>query len=252
MNKLKIPLIVANWKMHKNFQEATNFINFIKQNTKNLKDREIAICPAYVYLKPLSQITEHIKLGAQNLHWEQKGAFTGEVSADMLKDVGCHYVIIGHSERRQYFFETDDLINKKIKIALKFELFPIFCIGETLNQRQNNETFNVIENQLTEGLKNLTSNDVLKITIAYEPVWAIGTGQTATPQQAQEVHSFIRQILKKLYFDETVSQKIRILYGGSIKPDNIDSLMNMEDIDGGLVGGASIEENSFLRIINFK
>jgi triosephosphate isomerase len=192
-----------------------------------------------------------IRLGAQNLHWEKSGAYTGEVSALMLKDAGCGYVIIGHSERRIYFYENNLTINKKILSALTSGLTPIVCVGETLEEREKKQTFEVIRCQIKEGLVGLTGAQILELVIAYEPVWAIGTGKTATPEQANEVHAFIRQLLTE-DFNDRVSSQIRIQYGGSVKPDNIKSLMDQKDIDGVLVGGASLDADSFTRIVKFK
>jgi triosephosphate isomerase len=190
-------------------------------------------------------------LGAQNLHWEKSGAFTGEVAAPMLKDVGCSYVIIGHSERRAYFSESNSIINKKIFAALREGLIPIVCVGETLEEREKDQTLDVIRCQVKEGLAHVTGSQASQLVIAYEPVWAIGTGKTATPEQANEVHAFIRNLLTE-QFNETVASEIRIQYGGSVKPDNIRSLMDQKDIDGVLVGGASLDADSFTKIVKFR
>jgi triosephosphate isomerase len=238
------PLIAANWKMNKDIKEADSFIKNFKNHIKNTKDTEIVICAPFTLLSELKRLLNksNIILGAQNMHFEKEGAFTGEVSASMLKDIGCEYVILGHSERRQYFNETDELINKKIKAALKNNLKPILCIGETLDQRDNNETLKVIERQLTSCLEGI--DEVKNVAIAYEPIWAIGTGKTATPSQAEEIHKFIRELLTNVY-NENISQKTRIIYGGSMKPENAKELLSMPNINGGLVGGASLDAKSF-------
>jgi len=245
---MRTPFIAGNWKMFKTAAEAVDFVTNLKPQVAEVTNREILVCPPFPALAPVAEAlrNSNIKLGAQNLFWEDEGAFTGEVSAPMLKAVGCQYVIIGHSERRQYFGETNETVNKKIFAALKHNLWPIVCIGETLEEREKNETFKVIEKQVQEGFKNLDSSNWLQVTIAYEPVWAIGTGKTATPKQAQEVHAFIRGLLPK-----EVASQVRILYGGSIKPENIKELMAQPDIDGGLVGGASLKVESFAKIIKY-
>jgi len=245
---MRIPLIAGNWKMFKTVPEAIDFVTSLKPQVSEVTDREILVCPPFPALSPVAEALRgsNIKLGAQNLFFEDEGAFTGEVSAPMLKAVGCQYVIIGHSERRQYFGETNKTVNKKIFAALKHNLLPIVCIGETLEEREKNKTFNVIEEQVRESFKNLVSSNWLLVTIAYEPVWAIGTGKTATPEQAQEVHAFIRSLLPK-----EIASQVRILYGGSIKPENIKELMAQPDIDGGLVGGASLKVESFAKIIKY-
>ncbi|HPG31829.1 MAG TPA: triose-phosphate isomerase, partial [bacterium] len=210
-------------------------------------------CVNAVCLESVAQILKesNISTGAQNMYFEKEGAFTGEISADMILSAGAQYVILGHSERRQYFKESDELINKKIKSALNASLLPIFCIGETLDEREKNITFKIIDNQLQIGLKDVNAENMQKITIAYEPVWAIGTGKTATKEQAQEVHKHIRDWLKNQYGLEC-SEKIIIQYGGSVKPNNIAELMNQTDIDGALVGGASLDCDSFSAIVKFK
>lgn len=245
---MRKPIIAGNWKMYKTEAEAIDFAKKLKPQVSDVSDRTILICPPYPALSKVSDEVRgtNICLGAQNLFWEEEGAFTGEVSAPMLKAVGCTYVIIGHSERRQYFGETDETINKKLKAALKHGLNAIVCVGERLEQRESGETFKVIEKQIKDGLKGLITLDLGLVTIAYEPVWAIGTGKTATPQQAQEAHKFIRGLLPK-----EVAEKIRILYGGSVKPDNIKDLMAQPDIDGGLVGGASLRVDSFIQIVKY-
>jgi len=246
---MRKPFIAGNWKMNKVSKESMELVNSLKRELVDLEEVDIAVCPPYTALADVSDLLldSSIKLGAQNLYWEEKGAFTGEVSPLMLKDMGCDFVIIGHSERRKYFSETDENINKKIKVALRVGLLPIFCIGETLDQRVAQKTMDVIKSQLQGGLKEIGEDILSKITIAYEPVWAIGTGRTATPQQAQEVHSFIRGWIKENY-SQGLSENIRILYGGSVKPSNVGELMQQQDIDGSLVGGASLESETFAQI----
>ncbi|MCX8015342.1 MAG: triose-phosphate isomerase [candidate division WOR-3 bacterium] len=247
---MKIPLIAGNWKMHKTSKEACAFAELLKQAILP-KDVEMLICPPFTALSDVKKVINGtpIKLGAQNMHWETKGPFTGEISGEFLLDLGCEYVILGHSERRQLFYETDEIINKKIHTAVKLKIKPIFCVGELLSEREANKTFDVIKRQVEHGLKNIEHIDI--ITIAYEPVWAIGTGRNATPKQASEVHRFIRTLIKDKYGEKTANE-LRILYGGSVNPENIDALMSEDEIDGVLIGGASLKIDSFLRIINFK
>jgi len=244
-------IIAGNWKMHNNLSDSQNLVTKLVNglNSKNIT-REVIICPPYTSLTEVSNLLKgtKIKLGAQNMHFEDKGAFTGEISADMLKSVGCNYVILGHSERRNIFGETDELINKKIKKALNSDLTPIFCVGESLEQRENGTTNAVIKNQISEGIKELSEDEVNKIIIAYEPIWAIGTGKTATPEQAQEVHEFIRSILETTFNNQT-SENVPVLYGGSVKPGNAVDLLAKADIDGALVGGACLDADSFISII---
>ncbi len=237
--------------MHKTIPEAVAMVKELKSKIADVKDVEVLICPAFTALYSLANEAKgsNIKIGAQNLFWEPKGAFTGEIAANMVTDAGCSYVIIGHSERRQYFGETDETVNKRIKAALNAGLIPIVCVGETLNERESNVTFKVIEKQVRDGIKELTAEESAKIVIAYEPVWAIGTGKTATPDQAQEVHAFIRKVYSEMY--GSAAEGTRILYGGSVKPDNVAELMKKEDIDGGLVGGASLEAASFEKLVKF-
>ncbi len=249
---MRKPILAGNWKMYKKVGEAIKLISELKIKVQDVKDREIIVCPAYTVLNKVKEIIKdsNIKIGAQDVYWEEKGAFTGEISPDMLKDIGCDYVIIGHSERRHYFGETDDTVNRKLKAAFNSGLLPIVCVGETLREREQNLTFKVIEKQVHDGLKGLEDALIPKLIIAYEPVWAIGTGKTATPEEAQEVHKFIRDFLKRMY-GEGSSNVIRILYGGSVKPENISQLMSQEDIDGGLVGGASLDAESFSKIVKY-
>lgn len=249
---MRTPLIAGNWKMYKTIEEAVNLVQELRENLEEIKDREIVVCPPFTVLSSVKEIIDgsNIHLGAQNMYWEKSGAYTGEISPLMLLDLGCRYVIIGHSERRSYFKETDEMINKKIKTAINLGLIPIFCVGETLEEREKNLTFQIIEKQIKNGLIDLTNEQVQNLIVAYEPVWAIGTGKTATPEQAEEMHKFIRHLLSELY-NKTVAEKIRILYGGSVRPDNIKILMSCPNIDGGLVGGASLEAKSFIQIIKY-
>ncbi len=247
---MRKPLIAGNWKMHNNLAETIELLNGLKRELLDFDGVDILACPTYTVLSDAKDILldSNIKLGAQDLYWEEKGAFTGEISAAMIKDVGCEFVIIGHSERRKYFQETNDSVNKKLNAALTQELTPIVCVGETLAEREEDKTTEVIKDQLAQGLKDVTAENILKLVIAYEPVWAIGTGKTATPQQAQQIHKFIRDWLKDTYDFDTAEQ-VRILYGGSVKPSNIKDLMKEPDVDGGLVGGASLEVVSFSEIV---
>lgn len=243
-------LVAGNWKMNKIRAEAAALADGLKKEVGRLQDPGIVLCPPYTALEEVSKIIHEsrIMLGAQNIHWENSGAFTGEVSAAMLKDAGCRFVILGHSERRQYFHETNEDINKKTRAALRASLTPIVCIGENLKEREEGTTFAVVESHVLGGLLGLLPGDIAGLVIAYEPVWAIGTGKTATPQQAQEVHRFIRGLIEKTWGRET-AQRIIILYGGSVKPDNTKDLIAQKDIDGFLVGGASLDVKSFTEII---
>jgi len=249
----RLPFMAGNWKMNKTVGEALDLVRELKAATSGIKDVEVAVAPPFTALYAVHKELEgsSIRLAAQNLYWEEKGAFTGEVSPLMLKEVGCDYVIIGHSERRQFFGETDETVNRRIKAALAQGLKMIFCIGETLREREGGKTFSVIESQVEGGLKGLDDKKTRNMAIAYEPVWAIGTGKTATPEQAEEVHRFIRKKLEKLYSRE-VSEEIRIQYGGSVTPENIKGLMNQPNIDGALVGGASLKAETFSKIVRFK
>lgn len=243
-------VIAGNWKMNLDLHQSQKLVSEIINGLGKDNRADVIICPPFTSLSEVSSLLKgtQIKLGAQNMHFEESGAFTGEISANMLKSVGCEYVILGHSERRVIFNEPDELINKKIKTALIKELKPIFCVGELLEQRESGETMNVISTQIEKGLKGITSEQMKNIIIAYEPVWAIGTGKTATPQQAQEVHLFIRELVAKK-FSASVAENIIIQYGGSVKPDNSSELLSQKDIDGALVGGACLKADSFLGII---
>ena len=240
--------MAGNWKMYKTANESVDFINALKPHLKESHDCTVLICAPFTNLKDCGVAANgsSIFIGAENLYWEDEGAFTGEVSAPMLKAVGCTYVIIGHSERRQFFGETDETVNKKLQAALKHNLHAVVCVGETLAQREKGETMKVVEKQVKDGLKGLGTLDWEKVVIAYEPVWAIGTGKTASPEQAQEVHANIRKLLPV-----DVADKVRILYGGSVKPENVKELMAKPDIDGGLVGGASLKVESFVKLIKY-
>jgi triosephosphate isomerase len=247
------PLIAGNWKMHTTVEEAQQLAAAVIQAADKTADRDVMIAPPYTALAAVGKVLSGsgVLLGAQNVHWEEKGAFTGEISAGMLKDVGCKMVIIGHSERRQLFGETDFMINRRIGGALQLGLIPVFCIGETLKQREADQTLQVLEGQVRAGLAGVKLTAGSQLVVAYEPVWAIGTGKTATEAQAQEVHCFIRDLLRVM-FEKNIAGQLRILYGGSVKPDNIDILMRQDDIDGALVGGAALDANSFERIICFQ
>ncbi len=241
-------LIAGNWKMNQTVPEALQLVRELKEKIEGVEDRDILVCPPFTALYPVGKELEgsSIALGAQNMFYEEKGAFTGEISPIMLKDIGCSYVILGHSERRHIFGETDELINKKVISAVKHDLIPILCVGETLQEREEGRTENIVGRQVREGLKGVNSE--AEFVIAYEPVWAIGTGKSATPEMAQEVHKFIREILKEL-FGEEKAKAVRILYGGSVKPKNAKDLLEMPDIDGALVGGASLKADSFVQIV---
>jgi triosephosphate isomerase (TIM) len=247
------PLIAANWKMFKTSSETETFLkDFLPKLPQDI-NCDVVICPPFTSLSSAAALLNgtNVFLGAQNVNENPEGAFTGEISPGMLAAAGCRYVVIGHSERRQYFGETDAGVNKKMLAVLKQGLLPIVCVGETLAERDANTTLQVVGRQVKEALMNIPSSDTKKIVIAYEPVWAIGTGRTATPQQAQEVHLAIRDILKDQYGSLT-SLSVRILYGGSVKPENMPDLMACEDIDGGLVGGASLKPDAFLDIVNYR
>ncbi|HME51245.1 MAG TPA: triose-phosphate isomerase [Candidatus Lokiarchaeia archaeon] len=245
------PIIGGNWKMNKTVQESKLFIDDLLKNTKNLQEKiDIVILPSYTCISAVSNALKgkKVNVGAQNMYFEEKGAFTGEISADMLIDVGAIYVVLGHSERRKIFNESDDLISKKVKTAHVKRLKPIVCIGETLEERENGQMEEILKSQINGSLSDLTEDQILGTVIAYEPVWAIGTGLTATPEQAQEAHVYVRQVLADIY-GESVAQSVRIQYGGSIKPENAKELFDQPDINGGLVGGASLDVKSFIEIL---
>jgi triosephosphate isomerase len=253
MNAKRRPILVGNWKMNMTATQALELASKLIPLVASVKDRDIVLGPPFTSIAAVAETIKgtNISLAAQNLHWEDKGAFTGEISADMLLDSGCKYVIIGHSERRQYFGETDESVNKKVKQALKKGLLPILCVGETLAEREAGKLNDIISRQVTGGLKDISAEDMKKVVVAYEPVWAIGTGKTATPGQANDVHALIRQKVKALYSAD-IAEGLRIQYGGSVTPENVSVLMAMPDIDGALVGGASLTPESFAALVNFK
>ncbi len=246
------PMIAGNWKMHKTCDEAAETATALLKRIRGADDADVMIAPTFTALERVAAALKGsgVFLGAQNLFWEKEGAFTGEISGAMLTSAGCTHVIIGHSERRQYFGETDETVNKRLKAALAAGLCPVLCVGETVNEREAEETFNVLDKQIKNGLDNLFSDDLGTLIIAYEPVWAIGTGKTASREQAQEAHAYVRSLVGNMYGD-ALAGAMRILYGGSVKPDNAQSLMEMPDIDGALVGGASLTADVFSRIIRF-
>lgn len=244
-------VIAGNWKMHKTNSEALQLANQIRMKTTDITKTRMIICPPFTALSVVYEVIKDsgIHLGAQNMFWEKEGAFTGEISAGMLKSTGADYVIIGHSERRQYFGETDETVNKKVKVALENGLKPIVCVGETLEQREGNVTLKVVGKQIRGAFANIKAEDMEKVIVAYEPIWAIGTGKTATPEQAQEVHAEIRKMIAEL-FSPSVADALVIQYGGSVKPENAESLLKQQDIDGALVGGACLKADSFSAIIH--
>ncbi len=251
-NMTRTPLIAGNWKMYLTRAEAVELASAVADAGKGLTDREVMIAPAYLSLAAVKEAVADspVRVAAQNVAWEKQGAFTGEISPPMLQDVGVDMVILGHSERRHVFGEDNAMVNRRLTGALQFGLTPILCVGETLEEREQGNTFKIVEEQLSQGLKDVQADQMEQVVVAYEPVWAIGTGKTATKEQAQEVHAFIRCALADLY-KKTLADSVRILYGGSVKPENIDSLMAQPDVDGALVGGAALQAESFARIINF-
>lgn len=249
---IRIPLIAGNWKMYKTTAEAKAFAEEFSKLYKDT-DVRVAICAPFTQLVALKEAFAgtNVKLGAQNVHFEDEGAFTGEISVEMLKEIGVDYCIIGHSERREYFAETDETVNLKLKKLLSSsEIIPILCVGENLSEREAGNAFDVVEGQLKADLEGIDKADVSKLVIAYEPIWAIGTGKTATPEQAGEMCAHIRNIVEKLY-DEDTCDSVIIQYGGSVKPENASEIMNMDEIDGALVGGASLDASKFIKIVNF-
>jgi triosephosphate isomerase len=248
------PFISGNWKMFKTCPEAVEAAGTISMIVADvLSDIDVMIAPTFTALAPVADKLEDspILIGAQNLFWESEGAYTGEISAEMIASAGCECVIIGHSERRQYFNETDESVNKKIKAAISSKLIPVMCIGETESEREEEKTLSVLDKQIKKGLEGLPSEELKSLIIAYEPVWAIGTGKTATSDQAQEVHKYIRSLLENIY-NADFAGAVRILYGGSVKPNNVAELMEREDIDGALVGGASLDPETFSKIVHYK
>jgi triosephosphate isomerase len=249
---MRTPVIAGNWKLFKTITEATTMVNELRPLVAGTAGVEIVVAPVFTALSRVAEALtgSNVRLAAQDCYWEEEGAYTGEVAPKLLADAGCSHVIIGHSERRQYFGETDETVNKKAKAALAAGLTAIVCVGETLAEREADRTFAVIETQLKGGLDGFSADQLVRTVIAYEPVWAIGTGKTASDAQAQEVHAFIRNLLASL-FSQTAADAMRILYGGSVKPDNVKGLMAQPDIDGALVGGASLKADSFAAIANF-
>ena len=249
---MRRPVIAGNWKLFKTIAESIALVDELKPLVAGNKNVEIIVAPVFTALSRVSDALKNsnITMASQDCFWTEEGAFTGEVAPKLLKDAGCSHAIIGHSERRQYFGETDLTVNKKTRAAISAGLNAIVCVGESLAERESDLTFNIIEGQIKGGLDGFTGEDFSHIVIAYEPVWAIGTGKTASDEQAQEVHAFIRQLITRL-FGQPVADAVRILYGGSVKPDNVKGLMSQPDIDGALVGGASLKAESFAAIVNF-
>jgi triosephosphate isomerase len=250
---MRKPLIAGNWKMHMTSAEGCELAVKVAESCAGLVDREVLLAPSYIMMAEVARAVKNssVIISSQNICWEEKGAFTGEISPVMVKDAGGTGAIVGHSERRQIFLETDELVNRRVKGALRFGLLTILCIGETLEQRDGGETNAVLERQVRRGLDGVSGEEMKNIVVAYEPVWAIGTGKTASKEQAQEVHSFLRKLIGEIY-EKNIAEQTRILYGGSVKPTNVDELMAQPDIDGALVGGAALDAESFGRIINFE
>jgi triosephosphate isomerase len=250
---MRVPLIAGNWKMYKTIGEAAELVEALLRDLGDTSDREVLVCPPFTALHALSPLLQEtpIALGAQDMHYELQGAFTGAISPLMLTDVGCRYVLVGHSERRAIFGEGDELINRKLRAALANGLRPILCVGETKPQRDAGQAEQVVVSQVRAGLADVAESALGDVVIAYEPVWAIGTGDTATPADAQAMHATIRRTIAELY-SQAAADGLRIQYGGSVKPDNVDELMSQPDIDGALVGGASLKADSFLRIVRFR
>jgi triosephosphate isomerase (TIM) len=247
---MRKPLIAGNWKMNNTIDESKNLVNTIKAGVHQITGVDILVCPPFTALQAVADCLErsNVEIGAQNMYSAISGAFTGEVSPSMIKDIGCRFVILGHSERRTIFKETDAVVNEKVKLALQYNLVPIVCIGETLQEREKGAAKDVVKAQMLGSLKDIGIDQIDSVVLAYEPVWAIGTGKTATPAQAEEVHRFIRQQLKQMY-DASRAESVRILYGGSMKPENVVDLMKQENIDGGLIGGAALKAESFIQMI---
>lgn len=248
---MRKPIIAGNWKMNKTIKESLEMIEELKSFDLD-KNVEKVLCVPFLSLKDMKKACEgtDIKIGAQNMHWEESGAFTGEVSPIMLKELDIDYVIIGHSERRLYFNETDETVNKKVLKALEYNINPIMCVGETLEEKEAGNEKEVVKNQIVKGLKDVPSEDMEKIVVAYEPIWAIGTGKTASSDDANEMIGYIRQIIEEIYNND-VKEKVRIQYGGSVKPSNVSELMEKEEIDGALVGGASLNAQDFKDLVNY-
>ena len=250
---MRMPILAGNWKLFKTVNEAKDLVENLHNLIGRMHEREVVVCPVFTSLYPVSKILDgkSIKLGAQDVYFEEKGAFTGEVAPLMLKDVGCTYVIIGHSERRKYFGETDEIVNKKTKASLSSGLLPIVCVGESLEEKEAGQTVSVVSRQVNGALKDLNASQIEKLVIAYEPIWAIGTGKNDSPDSAQKTIKEIRNVIASICGD-SVAEKVRILYGGSVKPENIDAFMKERDIDGALVGGASLTAESFARIVKYE
>jgi len=248
---MRTPLIAGNWKMYKTVREAVNYVKEFRELVKNVTNVDIALAPTFTALHAAADAARNSNIGiaAQDVYWERDGAFTGEVSAAMLRDAGAEYVIIGHSERRTLFGETDATVNRKLAAAFAAGLTPIVCIGETLDQRERNETFDVLDRQIKQGLDGVTSDQLGQLVVAYEPVWAIGTGRNATPAQAADAHGHIRQRLRA-WFGSEAAELCHVIYGGSVKPDNISELVRQPDVDGALVGGASLDPRGFADIVS--
>lgn len=244
-------IVAGNWKMHKNAEETEDLLNDLIDKLPNDVEAQIIVAPTFVNLASAVDHLEftNIAVAAQNMHQAEAGAFTGEISADMLRSIGVNTVIIGHSERRAYFNETDAILANKVSTALKHDMVVIFCFGEELKDRQDNQHFNVVENQLRDGLFHIENKDWEQIVLAYEPVWAIGTGETASPEQAQEMHEFIRETVRKRY-GNTIAEDVSILYGGSVKPENAGEIFSKPDVDGGLIGGAALKAEDFSKIVS--
>ncbi|WP_396194894.1 triose-phosphate isomerase [Flavobacterium sp.] len=244
-------IVAGNWKMNKNAEETEDLLNDLIDKLPQDSEAQIIVAPTFINLASAVDHLEftNIAVAAQNMHQNENGAYTGEISADMLKSIGVNIVILGHSERRAYFHETDTILAQKVTTALKHDMTVIFCFGEELKDRQNNQHFNVVENQLRDGLFHLENSDWEKIVLAYEPVWAIGTGETASPEQAQEMHEFIRETIRKR-FGSNVAEEVSILYGGSVKPENAKEIFSKPDVDGGLIGGAALKASDFAAIVN--
>ncbi len=250
---MRRPIIVGNWKMHKTTAEAVALVEALRPSVAQVEGVDIGVAPPFTSLMAVAEALRGstIFVAAQDMHWEPQGAFTGEISAAMLTEVGCTRVIVGHSERRQYFAETDATVNRKLRAALHAQLDPILCVGETLEQREGRVTFSVLEQQVRQALAEISADGMSRVVIAYEPIWAIGTGKTAAPAEAQEVHAFIRGLLGELY-GKALAEDVRIQYGGSVNAGNIHTLMAQPDVDGALVGGASLEASSFAQIVSFQ
>jgi triosephosphate isomerase len=247
---MRTPFIAANWKMFKTVHEAVVFVKEFRSLVKDIDDVEIVVAPPFTALHAVAEAARNTPVGVsgQNLHWEREGAFTGEISAGMLREAGAEYVIIGHSERRRLFQETDETVNRKLVAALGAKLCPIVCIGETLEEREGNQTLEVLDRQIKQGLDGMTGDQVAALVIAYEPVWAIGTGRNATPEQAGEAHAHIRSRIRQ-WFGGHAADQCHVIYGGSVKPDNIHALIVHPDVDGALVGGASLDVTGFFQIV---